>query len=70
MDQGAAALPTCSVSLSGFLCACTVDLPVDSIVEVYLIDRATQYVGKIPGIDFFTRSCAPFPDAPFPYILL
>jgi CheY-like chemotaxis protein len=34
------------VSLSGFLCACTVELPVDSIVEVYLMDSATNYVGK------------------------
>jgi CheY-like chemotaxis protein len=34
------------VSLSGFLCACTVELPVDSIVEVYLMDSATKYVGK------------------------
>jgi CheY-like chemotaxis protein len=34
------------VSLSGFLCACTVELPVDSIVEVYLMDSARKYVGK------------------------
>jgi CheY-like chemotaxis protein len=34
------------VSLSGFLCSCTVELAVDSIVEVYLTDCATKYVGK------------------------
>jgi CheY-like chemotaxis protein len=35
-----------NVSLSGFLCACTVELAVDSIVEVYLTSCRTEYVGK------------------------
>jgi len=34
------------VSLSGFLCSSTVELPVGSIVEVYLTDRESHLVGK------------------------
>ena len=34
------------VSLSGFLCACSAELPVDSVVEVFLTDRGTVCVGK------------------------
>jgi CheY-like chemotaxis protein len=44
------------VSLSGFLCTCTVELPVDSIVEVYLTDRATQYVGKAKIVHSSTKA--------------
>jgi CheY-like chemotaxis protein len=34
------------VSLSGFLCTCTIDLSVGSIIEVYLRSFGAQYVGK------------------------
>jgi CheY-like chemotaxis protein len=34
------------VSLSGFLCACSAEFPVDSIVEVFLTDSGAAYVGK------------------------
>jgi CheY-like chemotaxis protein len=44
------------VSLSGFLCACTVELPVDSIVEVYLTDCATKYVGKAKVVHSSTKA--------------
>jgi CheY-like chemotaxis protein len=44
------------VSLSGFLCTCTIELPVDSIVEVYLTDCATQYVGKAKIIHSSTKA--------------
>ncbi len=35
-----------NVSLSGFLCGCTADLPTDSIVDVYLVGPGEDYVGK------------------------
>jgi CheY-like chemotaxis protein len=35
-----------NVSLSGFLCGCTGELPVDSTVDVYLTSNAEDYVGK------------------------
>jgi DNA-binding response OmpR family regulator len=35
-----------NVSLSGFLCACSADLAVGSVVEVYLTSYGTVYVGK------------------------
>ena len=35
-----------NVSLSGFLCGCTVELPTDSIVDVYLTSHGEDYVGK------------------------
>jgi CheY-like chemotaxis protein len=44
------------VSLSGFLCTCAVDLPVDSIVEVYLTDCATKYVGKAQIVHSSTKA--------------
>jgi len=34
------------VSLSGFLCGCTAELAIDSIVEVYLMSNRPDYVGK------------------------
>ena len=34
------------VSLSGFLCACTLALPIDSIVAVSLMSSGENYVGK------------------------
>ncbi len=35
-----------NVSLSGFLCSCTAELPTDSIVDVYLTSNGEEYVGK------------------------
>jgi CheY-like chemotaxis protein len=35
-----------NVSLNGFLCACTGELAVDSIVDVYLTSNGEDYVGK------------------------
>jgi DNA-binding response OmpR family regulator len=35
-----------NVSLSGFLCACTTELSVGTIVEVFLTSCGTDYVGK------------------------
>jgi DNA-binding response OmpR family regulator len=35
-----------NVSLSGFECGCTADLPVDSILDVYLTSSGENYVGK------------------------
>jgi len=37
---------TDNVSLSGFLCGCTADLPVDSILDVYLTSAGDDCVGK------------------------
>lgn len=34
------------VCLSGFLCGCTLDLAIDSIVDVYLTGHGEDYVGK------------------------
>lgn len=36
-----------NVSLSGFVCGCTADLPVDSILDVYLTTSGENYVGKV-----------------------
>ncbi len=35
-----------NVSLSGFLCRCTAELPSNSILDVYLSSHADEYVGK------------------------
>lgn len=35
-----------NLSLNGFLCVCTADLPADSSVDVYLTSPGTDYVGK------------------------
>jgi CheY-like chemotaxis protein len=35
-----------NVSLSGFGCGCTVEMPADSILEVYLVSHREDYVGK------------------------
>ena len=35
-----------NVSLSGFLCRCTAELPTKSILDVYLSRHADEYVGK------------------------
>ncbi len=44
------------VSLSGFLCSCTVEMPVDSVLEVYLTDCATKYVGKAKIVHSSTKA--------------
>ena len=41
-----AAATTENVSLSGFLCTCSADFPVNSIVDVYLTSGGEAYVGK------------------------
>lgn len=35
-----------NVSLSGFQCACTTELPLDSILDVYMTNSRQDYVGK------------------------
>jgi DNA-binding response OmpR family regulator len=40
------AATTENVSLSGFLCSCTAEIPSDSIVNVYLTSKGEEYVGK------------------------
>jgi DNA-binding response OmpR family regulator len=35
-----------NVSLNGFLCGCTADLPTDGIVDVYIAGSRENYVGK------------------------
>jgi CheY-like chemotaxis protein len=35
-----------NVSLSGFLCRCTAELPTNSILDIYLSSFADEYVGK------------------------
>jgi hypothetical protein len=47
---------TDDVSLSGFLCTCTTELPVDSIVEVYLTNSGTNYVGKAKVVHSDTKA--------------
>lgn len=44
------------VSLSGFLCACTADLPVDSVVEVYLTATGTPFVGTAKIVHSDTKA--------------
>jgi hypothetical protein len=44
------------VSLSGFLCSCTAEMPVDSIVEVYLTTSGTTYVGKARVVHSDTKA--------------
>ena len=36
-----------NVSLSGFLCNCTADLPANSIAETYMTGPTGDYVGKV-----------------------
>jgi CheY-like chemotaxis protein len=35
-----------SVSMSGFVCGCAADLPIDSILDIYLTSSGENYVGK------------------------
>ena len=35
-----------NVSMSGFLCSCTMECPSGSVVDVYLTSRGEEYVGK------------------------
>lgn len=44
------------VSLSGFLCSCTAEMPVDSIVEVYLTASGSTYVGKARVVHADTKA--------------
>jgi CheY-like chemotaxis protein len=48
-----------NVSLSGFLCGCTAELSENSIVDVYLIGRGEEYVGKA-RIVHKAKKAAPF----------
>lgn len=41
-----AAAITENVSLNGFLCRCTAELPANSILDIYLSNFADEYVGK------------------------
>jgi|SRR5579859_35884 len=41
-----AAVTTENVSLSAFLCGCTAELAIDSVVDVYLTGNGEEYVGK------------------------
>ena len=45
-----------NVSLSGFLCICTADLPVGAVVEVFLTASGTVYVGKAKIVHTDTRA--------------
>lgn len=45
-----------NVSMSGFLCACTMELPIDSPVEVYLTSCREEYVGKAKVIHSTAKS--------------
>jgi CheY-like chemotaxis protein len=44
------------VSLSGFLCTSPAEIPVDSIVEVFLADRGTPCVGKAKVVHSVTKA--------------
>lgn len=45
-----------NVSLSGFLCACTAELSTGTIVEVFLADCGTDYVGKAKIVHADTKA--------------
>jgi CheY-like chemotaxis protein len=45
-----------NVSLSGFLCGCTAELSVGSIVEVYLTSPGDEYVGKVKIVHCDSRA--------------
>jgi hypothetical protein len=44
------------VSLSGFLCTCTADMPVDSVVEVYLTTFGLHFVGTAKIVHSDTKA--------------
>lgn len=48
-----------TVSLSGFLCTCTTELPLHSVVEVFLTKNGDGYVGKASVIQL-DSNIAPF----------
>jgi CheY-like chemotaxis protein len=50
---------TDNVSMSGFQCSCTMELPTGSVVEVYLTTWREQYVGKA-NIVHSNAKAAPF----------
>jgi DNA-binding response OmpR family regulator len=39
-----------NVNLSGFLCSCTVPLPMDTLFDVYLMEPKEQHVGKARAV--------------------
>jgi CheY-like chemotaxis protein len=45
-----------NVSLSGFLCTSTAELPLNSVVEVYLTSSGTDYVGKAKIVHSDTKA--------------
>ena len=45
-EKSEEAATTENVSLSGFLCTCGANFPIDSIVDVYLTSNGEDYVGK------------------------
>ena len=47
-----------NVSLSGFLCGCTAELSVGSIVDVYLTSRGEPFVGKAKIVHVDSNSAA------------
>ena len=53
IDQDTA---TEDVSLSGFLCTCTSDMPVDSVVEVYLTASGPHFVGTAKVVHSDTKA--------------
>jgi CheY-like chemotaxis protein len=42
---------TVDASVNGFLCTCNADLPIDSIVDVYLVAGGEEHVGKAKIVD-------------------
>jgi len=47
-----------NVSLSGFLCTCTAELPAGSLVDVFLTNPGPVYVGKARTVHSDTKSVA------------
>jgi response regulator RpfG family c-di-GMP phosphodiesterase len=64
-----------NVSLSGFLCSCSVPLQIDSLVEVYLMEPREQHVGKAravrsePSAAPYTRYGFRFAEKTGPWVL-
>jgi DNA-binding response OmpR family regulator len=48
-----------NVSLSGFLCSCTAQLPVNSIVDVYMTSPTEAYVGKAKIVHADSKGAPP-----------
>ena len=56
------------VSLSGFLCTCTADMPVDSVVEVYLTTVRTTLTSARRRLFIRTQRPLPFATIGFRFI--